>query len=186
MSGTLMKTLHETTRVSRHDVHGRAGLSPGCVTEVGGSGSTPVTRTRWGTAQRLRRAATRPKTSRVKADGGRHYGTVLVDIETRRPVDLSPDREASPLAAWPAQRPIAEVVCRDRAPFFAEAAAGAPQAVQVADQWHLCHNLSEATERTVAQHCRCTRVLVPEAPEPEPSTWLWESPPDRVCDVGLS
>ncbi|MFB6945966.1 MULTISPECIES: transposase [unclassified Streptomyces] len=64
---------------------------------------------------------------------GRHYETARVDVETRRPIDLLPDQEASSLAAWLAQRPGVEVVCRGRVRFFAEGAtAGAPQAVQVA------------------------------------------------------
>ena len=95
------------------------------------------------------------------------FVTALVDIETRSSIDLLPDREASSLAAWLAGRPGVEVVCRGRAPVFAEgAAAGAPQAVQVADRCHLWRNLSEAAERAVAQHRRCIRTLVPAAPNP--------------------
>ncbi|MFD9397026.1 transposase [Streptomyces sp. NPDC060000] len=77
---------------------------------------------------------------------------------TRRPVGLLLDREANTLAAWLAERPGIEIVCRDRASFFAEGATrGAPQALQIADVWHLRHNLSEAAEKCVYRHRGCLR-----------------------------
>ncbi|QLJ02760.1 transposase [Streptomyces sp. NEAU-sy36] len=116
---------------------------------------------------------------------GRHYGTVLVGVETRRPVDLLPDRKASSLVAWLAERPGIEVVCRARAPFFAEgASAGAPQAVQVADRWHLWRNLSEAAARAVARHRRCLRALAPAASESEPEPAPEEEPSGSPWPTG--
>jgi transposase len=79
---------------------------------------------------------------------GHRYGTILVDLERRRIVDLLADRKAETLAPWLSQYPGLEVISRDRAPAYAEAARkGAPQAVQVLDRWHLFQNLVEALER---------------------------------------
>lgn len=79
---------------------------------------------------------------------GQKYGTILVDLESHRPIALLADRTSETLASWLKEHPEIEIISRDRAGAYIDGAnKGAPQAVQVADRFHLLKNLTETTER---------------------------------------
>ena len=78
---------------------------------------------------------------------GARYGTIVCDLEQRRPVDLLPDRAPETIAAWLRAHPGITVISRDRGDSCIEGATrGAPDAIQVADRFHLVKNLGEAVE----------------------------------------
>jgi transposase len=95
---------------------------------------------------------------------GCRFGSILVNLESRRVVDLLPDREAETSAAWMRQQLDLMVVSRDRGGAYASAAAlGAPQATQCADRFHLLKNLGEALEDLLARHLSASRKRQVEA-----------------------
>lgn len=102
---------------------------------------------------------------------GQTYGTILVDLERRCVVDLLPDRTAVAVADWLRTHPGVEVVSRDRASAYAQAAAAAaPQAAQVADRFHLLTNVREAGERVLARHATAVRDALADPPAAGPRT----------------
>jgi len=95
------------------------------------------------------------------------YATLLVNLETHRPIDLLEGREAEILATWLQQHPGIEIIVRDRAEAYAEGARiGAPHATQVADRFHLVQNASAALEELLKTRRRRLEVtLAPVQPE---------------------
>src|SRR6266702_3184858 len=82
------------------------------------------------------------------------YGTLICDLESRNPLDVLPDRSVETVSAWFEKHPSVEIVSRDRSSEYAAAIKkGAPQAIEVADRWHLGKNLAESIETLLAR-CR--------------------------------
>ena len=76
---------------------------------------------------------------------GQRYGTLICDLERRSVIDILPDREPATVEAWLRDHPEIEIVARDRNGGYGRAVSRAlPDAVQVADRWHLLENSSDA------------------------------------------
>jgi transposase len=101
---------------------------------------------------------------------GRRYGTIVVDLERSRVIDLLPGRDAETVKKWLKEHPGVELISRDRWSDYAQAAAeAAPDAQQVADRWHLLKNLREAIERLFErQSGMIAQALKTTEPAPEP------------------
>ena len=132
---------------------------------------------------------------------GRTYGTILVDLERHAVVDLLPDRTADTLAEWLTAHPGVEIISRDRASAYADGARqGAPDAIPVADRWHLLKHVGDALERfLLGQQATLRRAAVagsaaeeaaaavPLAPDPTAATAVVsEEPPARPPKPGTA
>jgi transposase len=88
------------------------------------------------------------------------YGTILVDLDRSRPIALLSDREAESLAEWLKQHAGIEVLARDRSTSYKSGMTqGAPDAVQVADRFHLLQNLAQVLERVLATQGKALKAV---------------------------
>lgn len=75
-----------------------------------------------------------------------------MDLDTHQVIDLLPDRQDETATTWMQAHAEITHVSRDRGSEYASAASrGAPQAIQVADRFHMAKNLSEAVQELLAR-----------------------------------
>lgn len=104
---------------------------------------------------------------------GQNYGTILIDLERGRVIDLLKSREAGDVEAWLKAHPGVEIITRDRASEYTNAASnGAPGAKQVADRWHLLKNIREAAERLLNRRHKAVKACLKDHPPPTPEPEL--------------
>jgi hypothetical protein len=164
--GVLERYQRRTTRLTRHvkavvkELAGRAGSRLLAILAMGLSRHTAL-------RTLLRIPLPTGRTPRVIgvddfALRRRHrYATLIIDAETHERIDVLPDRTADTLETWLRKHPGVEVVCRDGSATYAEAVRRAlPDAVQVADRWHLWHNLCEAALSEIKAHSTCWAAVL--------------------------
>jgi transposase len=113
---------------------------------------------------------------------GHRYGTIIVNLETHRVVELLPDRSTEAVAQWLAHHPSITVVSRDRSDLYANGITqGAPRAMQVVDRFHLVANVREALETFFLAHptllkqaAANTAQALAQSVEPVPVTEMYQ------------
>ncbi|MEP6540050.1 MAG: ISL3 family transposase [Bryobacteraceae bacterium] len=116
---------------------------------------------------------------------GREFGTILVNLDLRRVVDLLPDRAAESFSQWLLQHPEIVTISRDRGGLYAEGATlGAPQAQQIADRFHLVMNLSAMVERVLEERSR--QLILPPVEDPQPTVEAASDNTDTAGAVRLT
>lgn len=106
------------------------------------------------------------------SNGHLRYGTLILDHErsrpVSRPVELFEGRTSVDLASWLRQHPGAQIITTDRSTEYATAITEvSPDVQQVADRWHLLHNMRETVKHVML---RCRREIE--------STWKGQSSPE--------
>jgi predicted transcriptional regulator len=92
------------------------------------------------------------------------YGTVMVDMETHKTIDMIESREMLDVSRWLEGYPNLRVVSRDGSQIYAAAIAQAhPKAMQVSDRFHILKNLNEKATQAF-QKLFQGRIAIPATP----------------------
>lgn len=162
--------LQEALREMGFELGGEAGARLGRKLSYPGSPDTIL---------RLVKGAELPAASSPRVVGlddwswkrGLRYGTLICDLENKKPIDVLADRSVETVSAWFEKRPSIQIVSRDRSSEYAAAISkGAPQALQVADLWHVGKNLVDSVQTLLAR-CRAEirrGLQGPTTPQQEP------------------